>query len=57
MSTKVSWPDLTFGPVNLYSLPPAWFFYMSREEKSALLHDAKYISNEKQTQPAEKSIH
>jgi len=24
---KINWPDLVFGPVNLWSLPPADFFY------------------------------
>ena len=24
---KLNWPDLVFGPVNLWSLPPASFFY------------------------------
>jgi len=24
---KIYWPDLVFGPVNLWSLPPASFFY------------------------------
>jgi len=24
---KISWPDLMFGPVNLWTLPPADFFY------------------------------
>jgi hypothetical protein len=24
---KINWPDLMFGPVNLWTLPPASFFY------------------------------
>ncbi len=24
---KINWPDLVFGPVNLWSLPSAEFFY------------------------------
>ncbi len=24
---KMYWPDMVFGPVNLWSLPPALFFY------------------------------
>jgi len=26
-SRKISWPELMFGPVNLWTLPPASFFY------------------------------
>jgi hypothetical protein len=39
MINKPIWPALTFGPVNLWTLPPAWWFYMTSEEK------AKDISN------------
>lgn len=37
----ISWPEMTFGPVNLYSLPPAWFFYLSAEEKMQLVQQVK----------------
>jgi len=26
-SKNINWPDLMFGPVNLWTLPPASFFY------------------------------
>jgi hypothetical protein len=31
----VSWPDIKFGPVNLWTLVDAYWFYMSPEEKAA----------------------
>ena len=30
---KINWPDLVFGPVNVWSLPPASFFYRKLDEK------------------------
>jgi len=30
---KINWPDLVFGPVNLWSLPPASFFYRELDSK------------------------
>jgi len=30
---KINWPDLVFGPVNLWSLPPASFFYREFDSK------------------------
>jgi len=27
VSRKISWPDFMFGPVNLWTLPAASFFY------------------------------
>lgn len=30
---KISWPGITFGPVNLWSLVDAYWFYMTPEEK------------------------
>lgn len=32
----IEWGDLTFQPVNLWQLPPAWFFYMPLAEKKEL---------------------
>lgn len=32
-TNKIFWPDIRFGPVSLWSLPPAWWFYSSKEEK------------------------
>ena len=29
----VTWPDITFPPINLYTVPPAWFFYATAKEK------------------------
>jgi hypothetical protein len=29
----ITWPDIYFPPINLYALPPAWFFYMTAKEK------------------------
>lgn len=37
----IEWGSLTFGPVNLWSLPPAWFFYMSVNEKKELARQVK----------------
>lgn len=31
---EVFWPDLTFGPVNLWTVAPAWWFYMSKEKQN-----------------------
>ena len=41
---NVSWPDLSFGPVNLYSLSPAWFFYLTADEKRQLAYQVSQIS-------------
>ena len=30
---KIIWPDLMFGPVNLWVLPPADFFYRRLDRK------------------------
>jgi len=30
---SVTWPDLSFPPINLNILPPAWWFYATREER------------------------
>lgn len=30
---KLYWPDLIFGPVNLWSLPSAGFFYRNFKQK------------------------
>ena len=45
--SSIMWPDLKFGPVNLLSLPPAWFFYLSSEEKMALAQSIKHSDDEK----------
>lgn len=37
----VSWPELTFGPVNLWSLPPADWFYMTTQQKNQKAKDIK----------------
>lgn len=29
----VDWPEMTFGPINLWALPPAWWWYMTKEER------------------------
>lgn len=29
---KINWPDMVFGPVNLWCLPPASFFYRKRSD-------------------------
>jgi hypothetical protein len=44
----INWPDLTFPPVNLWSLVPAWYFYMSAEEKEELARKAKFVEVDKQ---------
>lgn len=36
ISFGLGWPDLFFGPVNLFNLPPAWYFYLSPAEKKEL---------------------
>jgi len=33
------WPDISFGPVNLWILPQAWWFYLSEEEKERILEN------------------
>jgi len=33
IARKINWPDLVFGPVNLWSLPPASFFYRELDSK------------------------
>jgi len=38
-SRKISWPDLMFGPVNLWTLPPASFFYRKLKINS---HNVEY---------------
>ena len=39
-SRKISWPDLMFGPVNLWTLPSADFFY--RKLKIATMSNIEY---------------
>ena len=33
VNSRINWPDLTFGPVNLWCLPSASFFYGKLIEK------------------------
>jgi hypothetical protein len=39
---KINWPDLMFGPVNLWSLPPAWFFYKKEKRANSSLSPGPY---------------
>ena len=41
------WPDLHFGPVNLWTLVPAEMFYASQEEQWRMVwceHTKQYVS-------------
>jgi len=46
---NIDWPDISFGPVNLIILPPAWWFYSNQEERDdyskAIIKDAKEETN------------
>lgn len=35
---NVCWPEITFGPINLLTLPDAYWFYMSTKEKMEEFH-------------------
>lgn len=35
----INWPDLTFGPINLWSLPPANWFYRGQQERDPTSHN------------------
>lgn len=35
----VSWPDYTFGPINLWTVSPAWWFNMTMKEKIKMIDD------------------
>lgn len=30
---KITWPDINFGPVNLWTMVSAYWFYMTPEER------------------------
>jgi len=54
--TSVSWPDMTFGPVNLHSLPPAWFYYMAVEEKAEFMR-REFLWMDEETPSEQSSVH
>ena len=43
----ITWPDLTFPPINLYVLVPAWFFYASEEERQQYFDNRLNFKEEK----------
>lgn len=56
---KITWPELTFGPVNLYSVLPAWYFYLSEEEKNEMAQKVAHagIVTTQQQQPQKRVVH
>ncbi len=40
---QLSWPDLAFGPCNLWSLPPAWKVRATQHELDVLARRAQAI--------------
>jgi len=49
----IDWPDITFGPVNLIILSPAWWFYSTQDERDEYLRSA--IDDAKETKDNEES--
>jgi hypothetical protein len=45
---------MKFGPVNLWTLPPAWWFYMPEDEKTKLALKTYWLYHENDFELCEK---
>ncbi len=40
---RLSWPDLQFGPCNLWTMPPAWKVQATHQDLEALARQARAV--------------
>lgn len=36
---KITWPEMRFAPVNLWTVCPAWYWYATAEERREFLYN------------------
>ena len=45
---KIKWPDIHFGPVNLWALPPASYFYREKSGSKELKASQKPVKGHRE---------